>query len=480
MSVLQRLLAVRPVDAGATSSAASLKRVLSAPALTAIGLGSMIGSGVFVLTGTVAANHTGPALTIALLIAAVGCGLTALCYAEFASFLPVSGSAYSYAYATLGEGVAWFIGWNLLLEYVMSAAAVAVGWAGYVVSLLADAGIRLPAALVSAPLGKLADGHLGFTGAIVNAPAVLVVAMLTWVCYVGIRESAWANNIMVAIKVAIIVIFVVAGLAYVNTELWTPYVPANTGKFGHFGWSGVVQGAAIIFFSYIGFDTASTTALEARNPQRDVPIGILSALAISVVLYVAMAAVLTGMVPYTQLDVGAPVAAALDAHPQLSWLGIFVKTGAVVGMTSVILMSLLGQPRILLAMADDGLIPQSMSRCHPRHGTPHVATLATGAIAVAFAGLFPLDVLGELISIGTLLAFAVVCAGVLVLRVTRPGVYRPFRVPWAPVTCTAGTFICLGMTLALPGDTWWRLLVWTAVGAGIYVGYGYWNSRLRK
>lgn len=480
MSVLQRLIAIRPVDTTAAPTTARLKRVLRAPALTAIGLGSMIGSGIFVLTGTVAANQTGPALTIALLIAAFGCGLTALCYSEFAAFLPVSGSAYSYAYATLGEAVAWFIGWNLLLEYLMSASAVAVGWSGYVVSVLNDVGIHLPTGLVSAPFGKLADGHLGLTGALVNVPAVLIVAVLAGVCYAGIRESAVANNIMVVIKVVIILIFVVAGLSYIDPQLWTPYIPPNTGTFGHFGWSGIFQGAAIIFFSYIGFDAASTAALEARNPQRDVPIGIIGALVISVVLYVAMAAVMTGMVHYTKLDVGAPVAAALDAHPQLSWLGIFVKTGAIVGMTSVILISILGQPRILLAMADDGLIPPAMSRCHPRYGTPHVATFVTGVIAALFAGLFPLDVLGELISIGTLLAFAVVCIGVLVLRRTRPDAVRPFRVPWAPVTCTLGALTCLGMTFALPADTWWRLAIWTAVGFAIYAGYGYSHSRLRQ
>lgn len=479
-SMLQRLLAVRPVETAASPSVASLKRVLSPWALTAIGLGAMIGSGVFVLTGTVAANHTGPALTLSLLIAAFGCAFAALCYAEFASLLPVTGSAYSYAYATLGEAIAWFIGWNLMLEYMMSAAAVAVGWSGYVTSLLADAGIHLPSALVNAPFGKLADGSFGATGAVVNVPAVLIVAVLTAVCYVGIRQSSMANNIMVVIKIVVIALFILAGLSYINTANWAPYIPENTGTFGHFGWSGVIQGAAIIFFSYVGFDTASTTALEARNPQRDVPIGIIGALLISVVLYIGMAAVMTGMVPYTQLDVSAPAAVALDAHPQMSWLAIFIKVGAIAGMTSVILMSILGQPRILLAMADDGLVPPAMARCHPRYQTPHIATLATGVIAAVIAGLFPLDVLGELISIGILLAFAVVCLGVLVLRHTRPNLPRAFRVPYAPVTCVLGFLLCLGLTLALPGDTWWRLLIWTAIGFSIYAIYGYRHSRLRR
>lgn len=478
-SFLRQFFAVQPVRAKPAGGSERLRRVLSARALTAIGLGATIGSGIFVLTGTVAANHTGPALTLSLLIAAFGCTLAALCYSEFASFLPVSGSAYSYAYATLGEGIAWFIGWNLMLEYMLSASAVAVGWSGYVTNLLGDIGVRFPAALVNAPFGKLANGHLGPTGAIVNVPAVLIVGALSAVCYIGVKHSASANSFMVALKVGIIIVFVLAGLRYVDTSLWHPYIPPNTGTFGHFGWSGVVQGAAIIFFSYIGFDTASTTALEARNPQRDVPIGILGALVLSAVLYVAMSAVMTGMVSYTQLDVDAPVAVALDVHPQLTWLGTLVKIGAIAGMTSVILMSLLGQPRILLAMADDGLLPPVMSRCHSRYKTPHVATVVTGLLAALFAGLFPIDVLGELISIGILLAFAVVCIGVLVLRRTRPDTPRPFRVPFAPVTCVLGALVCLGMTLALPKDTWWRLVIWTGAGFSIYALYGYRHSRMR-
>ncbi len=478
MSFLRQFFAVQPISATPAGGTDRLKRALGPWALTSIGLGATIGTGIFVLTGTVAANHSGPALTLSLLIAAVGSTLAALCYAEFASFLPVSGSAYSYSYATLGEGIAWFIGWNLSLEYVMSASAVAVGWSGYMTNLLGDMGIHLPAQLVNAPLAKV-DGHLAATGAIINVPAVLIVAAMSWVCYIGIKQSSTANTVMVTLKVGIIVLFVLAGLRYIDTSLWHPYIPPNTGEYGHFGWSGVMQGAAIIFFSYIGFDTASTTALEARKPQRDVPIGIIATLLISALLYVAMSAVLTGMVSYTKLDVDAPVAIALDAHPQLSWLGTLVKVGAILGMTSVILMSLLGQPRILLAMADDGLLPPVMSRCHARYKTPHVATLITGVFGAAVAGLFPLDVLGELISIGILLAFTVVCIGVLVLRRTRPDAHRPFRVPFAPVTCVLGAVVCLAMTRALPADTWLRLLVWTALGFAIYAFYGYRHSRLR-
>lgn len=480
-SVLQRLFAVRSVDSIVRDLEKSppLNRVLTAKSLTAIGLGSTIGTGIFILTGTVAANHAGPALTLALLIAAIGSTFAAICYAEFAAMIPVSGSAYTYSYATLGEAIAWIIGWNLSLEYLMSASAVAVGWSEYVINLLSDWGIHFPSQLINAPFGKTADGSLGLTGAVVNLPAVLIILALGWVCYVGVRESSTANSIMVVIKVAVILVFVFAGLAFVDTANWHPYIPENTGKFGEFGWSGVLQGAGIIFFSYIGFDAASTTAREARNPQRDVPLGILGALVISAVLYISMAAVMTGMVPYPQLNAAAPVAVALDAHPELAWLGVLVKVGAIAGMTSVILMSLLGQPRILLAMADDGLLPRTVSKVHPRYRTPHVATAWTVFLAALIAGLFPLNVLGELISIGILFAFTVVCIGVLIMRFTKPDLHRPFRVPAAPVTCVLGALVCGGMTYFLPADTWWRMGIWTLLGFSIYALYGYRHSRLR-
>ena len=478
-SVLRQMCAVRHIDLTADAGKDRLKQTLGARALIAIGLGATIGSGIFVLTGTVAALHTGPAITLSLLIAAFGCGLAALCYSEFAAFLPVPGSAYSYTYATLGEALAWFIGWNLLLEYGISASAVAVSWSAYVVNLLDAAGIHLPAVLVNAPFAPDAHEHLVRTGALINVPAILIVAAMTWVLYVGVRESARANTVMVSLKVAIIIIFVIAGLKFIDTSNWHPYIPRNTGTFGHFGWTGVLQGAGIIFFSYVGFDTASTTALEARNPQRDLPIGILGALLISTVLYLTMAAVMTGIVPFQQLNVDAPVAVALDAHPQLGWLSWPVKVAVIAGMTSVILTSLLGQPRILLSMADDGLLPPVMSRCHPRFKTPHVATVFTGIGAALIAAVFPLDVLADLISIGILLAFAVVCVGVLVLRYTRPNEFRPFRVPWAPVTCVVGALVCLGLTYFLSNATWKRLFWWTLIGMAIYAFYGFKHSRLR-
>ncbi len=479
-SILRQMCAIRPVDPTEVVGESRLKKVLGPWGLTAIGLGATIGTGIFVLTGQVAATQTGPAITLSLLIAAFGSMLAALCYSEFAAFLPVPGSAYRYTYATLGEALAWFIGWNLLLEYAISASTVAVSWSAYVVNLLGDAHIQLPPSLVNAPLGLDAHEHLMRTGAIINLPAVLIVLAMTVVLYVGVRESAGANTLMVTLKVAIILIVVIAGLKFVDPANFRPYVPANTGTFGHFGLSGVLQGAGIIFFSYVGFDTASTMGLESRNPQRDLPLGILGALVISAVLYVAMSSVLIGMVPYQKLNVAAPVAVALDAHPQLAWLSWPVKLGVIAGMTSVILTSLLGQPRILLSMADDGLLPPSMSRCHPRFKTPHVSTVITGIGAALIAGAFPLDVLADLVSIGILLAFAVVCLGVLVLRHTRPDVPRPFRVPWAPFTCILGFLVCCGLTLTLSHGTWIRLLVWTVIGMSIYAVYGFRNSRLRK
>jgi len=480
MSILRQCFAVRPVTDADLKGTGKLKRVLTAWSLTAIGLGATIGTGVFVLTGQVAANQAGPAITLSLLIAAFGSGLAALCYAELAAFLPVPGSAYSYTYATLGEVLAWLIGWNLLLEYGMSASAVAVSWSAYVVNLLHGWGIDLPASLTNAPLIGVND-EIHRTGAWFNLPAALIVAAMSVICYVGMRETAGLNTAMVSLKVIIIVIFIIAGISYIDTANWHPYIPPNQG-FGHFGWTGVLQGAGIIFFSYVGFDTASTTALEARNPQRDLPIGIMGALMISVLLYVGMSMVLTGMVPYTQLGVDAPVAVALDAHPRLNDIGMgaFVKVGAIVGMTSVVLGSLLGQPRILLAMADDGLLPPAIARVHPKYKTPHVATAVSGIIFALVAGVFPLDILADLISIGVLLAFVVVCLGVLILRRTRPDVPRPFRVPWAPFTCILGAVVCGGMMRFLSHGTWWRLLFWTILGLTIYAVYGYRHSKLRK
>ena len=465
----------------ADDSANELHRTLDARALVMLGIGAIIGTGIFVLTGTAAANHAGPALVISFLIAGLGCGLAGLCYAEFSAMIPVSGSAYSYSYATLGEAVAWFIGWNLVLEYLFAAGTVAVGWSGYVVSLLEQLGVHLPAALTNAPFTK-GTGHLEIvrTGALINLPAVLVIAAMTALCYVGIHASARFNAIVVAIKVTVILLFIGFGIWVVDGANWHPFIPPNTGEFGHFGWTGILQASGIIFFAYIGFDAVSTAAQEARNPQRDMPIGIMASLVICTILYVAVSAVLTGMVHYSQLNTAAPVALALDRHPELAWLAGWIKLGAIAGMTSVMLVMMLGQPRIFYAMSRDGLLPPLFRRVHPRHRTPYIGTLVTGVLAAVIGGLFPVTILGELVSIGTLLAFATVCIGVLVLRYTRPDLPRPFRVPAPWLVCVSGALICVGMMASLPHDTWLRLLVWTVVGFLIYVFYGYRHSELRR
>ena len=458
-----------------------LNRVLGPGALIALGIGAIIGTGIFVLTGTTAANYSGPALALSFVIAGIGCAFAGLCYAEFASMMPVSGSAYAYSYATLGEFIAWVIGWNLILEYLFAASTVAVGWSGYVVSLFHQLGINLPAALTHAPFGKIpGTEHIATTGAFLNFPAVFIVALISCLCYIGIRQAAWVNNTIVIIKVTVVLLFIGFGLAYIVPSNWVPFIPENTGHFGHFGWSGVLRGAGVIFFAYIGFDAVSTAAQEARNPKRDMPIGILGSLIVCTILYIAMAFVMTGMISYKELNVAAPVALALDKYPQLAWLAIPVKLGAIAGMTSVILVMLLGQPRIFLNMANDGLLPPLFGRVHPKYHTPHKSTVITGLCAMVIAGMLPVDILGELVSIGTLMAFAVVCIGVLVLRHTRPDQPRPFKAPLPWFTCIAGAALCGYMMLALPGDTWIRLVAWTALGLAVYFLYGRKHSKLRN
>ncbi|MGH8219424.1 MAG: amino acid permease [Steroidobacteraceae bacterium] len=464
----------------ADAAGQSLRRALSAPALTLLGIGGIIGTGIFVLTGTAAADHAGPALALSFIIAAIGCTFAGLCYAEFAAMIPVSGSAYSYSYATLGEGIAWFIGWNLVLEYLFAVATVSTGWAGYVLSLLEQFHIHIPAALSHAPLdqGKT-PLDIVTTGAILNVPAMAIIAVISIVCYIGIKQSSAFNNVIVVIKVAVVVMFVVIGVGYVHPANWHPFIPPNSGEFGKYGWSGVIAGAGVIFFAYIGFDAVSTTAQETRNPARDMPIGILASLVICTILYIVVAIVLTGMVSYTRLSVPDPVAFATDQYPQLNWLGLPIKIGAILGMTSVMLVMTLAQARIFLAMSRDGLLPPWFGRIHPRFRTPSTATVVTGVCAVIIGGLFPVRLLGELVSIGTLAAFVTVCIGVLVLRRTRPELPRPFRAPWPWFTCIAGAAVCLLMMIFLGPATWLRLIVWTIVGALVYAFYGYRHSRVR-
>ena len=460
------------------TSGPKLRRVLSATALTALGIGGIIGTGIFVLTGVAAAENAGPALALAFIVAGIGCTLAGLCYAEFAAMIPVSGSAYSYSYATLGEGVAWFIGWNLILEYLFAVATVSVGWSGYLVSLLDQIGLHMPTYLASAPFGKgVGDLDIVSTGALINLPAVLIVAVLATICYIGIRQTSAFNTVIVAIKVTVVLLFIFFGIAYISPENWHPFIPPQEGP-GKYGWPGIMTASGIIFFAYIGFDAISTAAQETKNPQRDMPIGILGSLVICTILYVVTALVLTGMVKYTELDVPAPVALAIDKHAPLSWLGYPVKLGALAGMTSVMLVMTLAQARIFLAMARDGLLGKRFAKVHPKYHTPSFATALTGICAALIGGLLPVDILGKMVSIGTLAAFVTVCIGVLVLRYTRPDLHRPFRTPWPWFTCIGGALVCSAMMLSLGWATWARLVVWTAIGAAVYVFYGYKHSRL--
>ncbi|HEU5171520.1 MAG TPA: amino acid permease [Gemmatimonadales bacterium] len=470
----------------------TLRRTLGPFDLTTLGIGAIVGAGIFVLTGVAAALHAGPAVAISMLVAAVGCGFAGLCYAEMASAVPVAGSAYTYSYATLGELVAWIIGWDLILEYAMGAATVGVGWSATFVSLMNLLGLQMPAALTSAPLvhcsaAQVAQAAAGCaapgwhaSGAVVNLPAVFIILAITAILVIGIRESAGFNSFIVAVKVGVLVLFVVFGFLYVKAANWRPFIPPNTGEWGTFGWSGVLRGAGLIFFAYIGFDVVSTAAQESKRPQRDLPVGILGSLAICTVLYVLVSLVLTGLVSYTELNVPSPVITVVERVPQLAWFRPVVTVGAVLGLSSTILVMLLGQSRIFYAMSRDGLLGSWAGRVHPTFRTPYLATMYTGVAVAIFTGLFPIQILGQLVNIGTLLAFVLVCGGVWVLRHKRPDLERPFRTPWVPLVPILGMACCLGLMLTLPADTWLRLLVWLLIGFLIYFGYGRRHSVLQR
>ena len=493
----------------------TLKRTLTGSNLVLLGIGAIIGAGIFVLTGQAAAQYAGPAIVISFGIAGLGCLFAGLCYAEFASMIPIAGSAYTYGYATLGEFIAWIIGWDLILEYLFAASTVAVGWSGYFTAFLTELGITLPATLVGAPLavegthtlvrsqicvdpasGGLAVDAVSHTpisvadcvaqgfqigSGVLNIPAMLLVIALTTLLVIGIRESARFNNIVVVVKVAIVLLVIGFGTQYVDTANWSPFIPANLGEFGQFGWSGVFRASGVIFFAYIGFDAVSTAAQEAKNPQRDLPIGILGSLVVCTLLYIAMALVMTGMANYTTLAVPHPVFVAIQAAgPALAWLGYLVNIGAIAGLASVVLVMLMGQPRIFYSMARDGLLPPVFGRIHPKFQTPYLATIITGTLAALIAGFFPIGLLGELVSIGTLLAFVIVSIGILMLRYRSPELKRPFRTPMVPLVPILSIIICGLMMYWLPKDTWLRLIIWMAIGLVIYFAYGRSHSKLAR
>jgi basic amino acid/polyamine antiporter, APA family len=483
MSLSRDLFATKSVDRLREDAAQEhgLKRTLTALDLVMLGIGAIIGTGIFVLTGRAAAANAGPAVALSFIVAGIASAFAGLCYSEMAAMIPISGSAYTYSYATMGELVAWIIGWDLILEYLVAAAAVSVGWSGYVVAFLHDAfGVDLPKEWIGAPvLWSEKQQHFELTGTYVNLPAVLVVLAVTALLVRGIKESARFNTIIVFMKVTVVLLFIAFAWRFVRTENWHPFIPPNAGPFGRFGASGVLQGATMVFFAYIGFDAVSTAAQETRNPQRDLPIGILVSLGVCTVLYIAVSLILTGIVPYQKLNVPHPIAVGVEATGQL-WLATAVEIGAIAGLSSVMLVMLLGQPRIFFAMANDGLFPQIAAKVHPRFGTPYITTIITGVVCAIAGGVLPIDILAELTSIGTLFAFVLVSIGVMILRIKRPEIPRPFRVPGGtylvPVlgAVTSGLLMYTATTATII-----RLFAWMAIGLAIYFAYGRKHSRLR-
>jgi len=469
----------------------SLKRVLGPVNLVTLGVGAIIGTGIFVLTGEAAASHSGPAIVLSMVLAGIASALAGLCYSEFASTVPIAGSAYTYGYATLGEFIAWIIGWDLILEYALGAATVAVGWSGHLTSFLNDfVGVQFPAHLAAAP-GTIVQTAGGPVTAVFNLPAVLIAVAVTILIVIGIKESATVNAVIVIIKVAVVLIVIAAGAFFVVPANWHPFIPPNTGTFGEYGWSGILRGAGVIFFAYIGFDAVSVAAQEAKNPQRDMPIGILGSLVVCTILYILVSGVMVGLVPYEQMKGSpAPMVVAISAAagravgtswaPLLNAMKMLVELGAIAGLSSVMVVMMMAQPRIFYSMANDGLLPAWAARIHPRFRTPHITSILTGAAVSVAAGFTPIGILGQLVSIGTLLAFVIVSLGVLFLRKQRPELHRPFRTPGVPFIPILSALVSFALMAGLPWRTWERLIIWMVLGVVFYFVYGYRHSRLRS
>lgn len=478
---MSRLFVKKPLAqlfAEASESEKGLKRSLTATSLVALGIGAIIGAGLFSLTGLAAANNAGPAVTLSFVIGAIGCAFAGLCYAEFASMIPIAGSAYTYSYATMGEFLAWIIGWDLVLEYALGAATVSISWSQYLVKFLHHYNIHLPAQLTASPFETVTmlDGSQ-VTG-IMNLPAVLIIIALSLLLIRGTRESAFLNGLLVALKVAVVLVFIAVGWSHVNPANYDPYIPANTGEFGHFGISGLFRGAAVVFFAFIGFDAVSTAAQEAKNPKRDMPIGILGSLAICTILYVLFAHVMTGLANYTEFkDSAAPVAIAIAKTPY-GWLQQAIILAILAGYTSVILVMLLGQSRVFYSMSLDGLLPKTFSEVHKKYRTPYKANLLFMVFTSLFGAFVPVHIVGEMVSIGTLFAFVLVCVGVIVMRKTDPDIPRAFKVPMVPVVPIIGIIICVALMASLPLDTWLRLAAWMGLGLVIYFVYSKNHSKL--
>jgi APA family basic amino acid/polyamine antiporter len=457
-----------------------LKRTLGPMSLVSLGIGAIIGAGLFSLTGIAAAENAGPAVVLSFAIAAFGCAFAGMCYSELATMIPVSGSAYTYTYATMGEFIAWIIGWDLVLEYAVASACVAVSWSRYVGSFLQTFGIVIPPEYAACPFDTitLANGLQGH--GIINLPAIFIILAVSIVLMIGISESSWVNTVIVIIKLAVVLTFIVVGFHYIKPENYVPFIPPNTGTFGEFGWSGVMRAAGVIFFAYVGFDTVSTAAQESKNPKRDVPIGIIGSLVICTILYLAFSYVLTGMVNYQAMrGDAAPVATAINLTPY-PWLQLLIKFGIICGFTSVILVLLLGQSRVFYAMSRDGLLPKLFSDIHPKWKTPWRSNILFMGFISLFAGFLPISKLGHMTSIGTLLAFVIVCVGVIVMRKTQPNLPRPYRVPFVPLFPILGILSCLGMMTSLDKDTWIRLVVWLGIGMVIYFSYSRFHSHMNR